>query len=182
MNRDFVSYVSSLYAEQGAHCYGSEAVTQLEHALQCATLAEGEGASDLLIAASLMHDLGHLLHNLGENVAHRGVHDRHEYRPIRMLRRHFGEAVLAPIRLHVEAKRYLCAVHPGYFDRLSSASRLSLELQGGACTEKEAERFLAEPFAQDALRLRAWDDRAKVSNQQTPDLPYFMSVLSRCAR
>ena len=179
---DLVDYIVWLYDDRGERSYGSEAVTQLEHALQCAELAEREGAHEALIAASLLHDIGHLLPKLGAEVARGGVDDRHEYLPLRMLRRHFGEAVLAPIRLHVAAKRYLCAVQPGYCDGLSSASRMSLQRQGGIYTQAEAARFMREPYADDAIRLRQWDDRAKVRGKVTPDFPYYVNLLLRCAQ
>ena len=181
MIADLVNYIVWLYGDRGARPYGSEAVTQFEHALQCAELAERGGASDDLIVASLLHDLGHLLHELGSDVARRGVDDRHEYRPLRMLRRHFGEAVLAPIRLHVAAKRYLCTVESGYWDGLSPASRVSLQLQGGIYTQVEASHFIRQPCAHDAVRLRMWDDRAKVARKPTPDFLYYTDLLLRCA-
>lgn len=182
MSPDFISYVEALYGGQGGQRYGGEAVSQLEHALQCATLAEADGASEPLIAASLLHDIGHLVGDTQIRPAPRSVDHHHEYRPIRMLRRHFEDTVLGPIRLHVMAKRYLCAVDQDYLQRLSPASRASLHLQGGPCTAIEAQRFLDEPFAQDALRLRNWDDSAKVCNQQTPGLDHFTPILSRCAQ
>ena len=177
----FVEVLVAFYEARGGSPYGPERVTQLEHALQCATLAEAEGASDELVAASLLHDLGHL------NPVRRGgpedadVDDRHEYRALHQLRRHYGEAVLGPIRLHVAAKRYLCGSRPGYLELLSPASRRSLEKQGGALTLEEARLFLRDPHARDAVRLRIWDDRAKIPGVKTPDLRHFSAHLLRCA-
>ena len=181
MPAELIPYIASLYAERGSRWYGEEAVTQLEHALQCAALAEADGANDSLIAASFLHDLGHLIHELGPDIARRGVDDRHEYRPVRMLRRAFPDAVITPIRLHVAAKRYLCAVRPDYHDSLSSASRLSLALQGGAFSAEEAQRFIAQPYAEDTVRLRLWDDRAKEPRKSTPGLAHYLHILQRCA-
>ncbi|MFM7437693.1 MAG: HD domain-containing protein, partial [Snowella sp.] len=141
---------------RGHEQYGGEAVTQLEHALQCATLAQENQASPELITACLFHDLGHLVHNLGENAAEKGVDDRHEYRTIPWLKPLFPEAVIEPIRLHVEAKRYLCAVDLDYFDSLSVNSQQSLRLQGGIFSTQEVEVFLTLPYTQEAIQLRKW--------------------------
>jgi phosphonate degradation associated HDIG domain protein len=165
---------------KGGGWYGGEAVTQLEHALQCATLAEAEGAPPALIAASLLHDVGHLVHALGENVADRGVDDRHEERGVAALGTLFGAAVTEPVRLHVAAKRWLCAMEPGYFDTLSATSVHSLALQGGRLTPAEAAVFINRPHATDAVRLRRWDDGAKVPGAATPPLGHFRVYLEAC--
>lgn len=160
--------------------YGREAVSQLEHALQCATLAETHHRSPDLITACLLHDLGHLLHDLGEDVADRGLDDRHEYRAMPLLQTLFQPAVTEPIRLHVDAKRYLCAVDSTYWEALSPASKRSLELQGGIFSPEAAASFITQPYAEDAVQLRIWDDRAKVANLSTPDLEYFTPILVSC--
>lgn len=182
MASELVDYIVWLYRDRGGRLYGGEAVSQLEHALQCAALAEAGGASEDLITASLLHDLGHLVHEPDETAERLGVDGRHEFRALRMLRRHFAESVLAPIRLHVAAKRYLCAVQVGYWDGLSSASRVSLQLQGGIYSPDEAAHFIRQPYAHDAVRLRMWDDRAKVRGRPTPDLLYYANLLSRCGQ
>ncbi|MBD0337588.1 MAG: HD domain-containing protein [Cyanobacteria bacterium Co-bin13] len=169
-------------ATQGHAQYGSEAVSQLQHALQCAALAEAANRSPDLITACLLHDIGHLLHNLGETVAERGVDDRHEYRAMPVLETLFNPAVTEPIRLHVAAKRYLCAVNPIYWEGLSPASKLSLELQGGVYSPEEAAAFIRQPYAKEAVQLRIWDDRAKVPNLKTPDLSHFEPILMACLR
>lgn len=171
--------ILDLLASRGHAQYGEEAINQLEHALQCATLAEAANRPDHLIAACLLHDLGHLVHDLGEDAALRGLDDRHEYRAIPILDALFGPAVTAPICLHVEAKRYLCAVDPTYWASLSPASKRSLELQGGVFSATEAAAFIAQPFARDAVQLRIWDDRAKVPDQQTLPLAHFTPILQR---
>lgn len=169
--------VFDILATKGHEQYGGEAVTQLEHALQCAMLAEKAQATPELITACLFHDLGHLIHHLGENIADQGIDDRHEYRAIDVLSSLFSTAVTEPIRLHVEAKRYLFAVEPNYYKSLSNASKQSLKLQGGAFTSKEAENFLKQPLAQDAIKLRRWDEQAKIPNLPTPSLSYFRRLL-----
>lgn len=173
--------ILNIFAVKGNRQYGREAVSQLEHALQCATLAETAGCPPELIAACLLHDLGHLVHNLGEDVADRDMDDRHEYRAMSLLQSFFDLSVTEPIRLHVEAKRYLCAVDLTYWDALSPASKRSLELQGGIFSLEAAEVFIAQSYAEDAVQLRIWDDQAKVPNLQTPDLEHFMPILLSCS-
>ncbi len=176
-----LSKIINLLSTQGHQQYGGEAVTQLEHALQCATLAEAAGASEEMITACLFHDLGHLLHNWGEDVADRGIDSRHEYLALGWLRSLFSPQVTEPIRLHVEAKRYLCATDLSYYDSLSPASQQSLELQGGIFSTKEAKEFINLSFAEDALQLRKWDEQAKVPNLQTPTLTHFMQISAKVA-
>ncbi|MDW8469532.1 MAG: HD domain-containing protein [Burkholderiales bacterium] len=177
MARD-VSAILELYASRGARWYGSEAVSQLEHALQCAALALEEGASEPLVAAALLHDLGHLVTEVPHSLE-RDVDDAHERVAVAFLRGLFPAAVLEPIRLHVDAKRFLCRADRRYLERLSSASRHSLELQGGPLSPLEAERFIARPYALDAVRLRRWDDRAKEPGARTPGLADFEPLLRR---
>ena len=162
---------------RGHEQYGGEAVTQLEHALQCAMLAQENQASPELITACLFHDLGHLIHDLGENVAEKGVDDRHEYRAIPWLKPLFSEAVTEPIRLHVEAKRYLCVVDSDYFDSLSTNSQQSLRLQGGLFSHQEVAIFLSLPYAKEAIQLRRWDEAAKIPQKVTPFLEDFLAIL-----
>src|SRR6202008_3292963 len=152
-----------------------ESVTQLEHALQCANLAELEDADDEMVTAALLHDLGHLLHNLGETPTLRGIDDVHQFLALPFLRGTFGSRVLDPIRLHVDAKRYLCAMRDGYFAALSDDSKRSLGLQGGIFNEGQAEAFILQPGAVDAVRLRLWDDAAKTAGAVTPTLAHFLA-------
>ena len=161
--------------------YGMEAINQLEHALQCATLAEEDGADAALITAALLHDIGHLIHKL-DDAAAQGVDDRHEALGEKLVRRWFGEGVVRPIALHVDAKRYLCAVEGPYFDHLSPASVRSLELQGGPFARDEAEEFIARAGAPEAVRLRRWDDDAKVKDLATAPLSHFRPYVEACLR
>ena len=162
--------------------YGLHEVTQRQHALQAATLAERDGCPDALVAAALLHDIGHLVHHLGENPAAEGVDDRHEEAGDAYLRGLFGPEVTEPVRLHVAAKRYLCATEPGYFDRLAPDSVLSLRLQGGPMPPEEAAAFRALPHAETAVRLRRFDEAAKVKDLETPPVAHFLPVLERCLR
>jgi phosphonate degradation associated HDIG domain protein len=173
--------IEAVFARRGAEQYSGEPVTQLEHALQSAALAEAEGADDELVTAALLHDLGHLLQDLGQTPTLRGVDDVHQYAALPFLRGLFGERVLGGIRLHVDAKRYLCATRPDYHDALSEDSKRSLRLQGGVFDPAQAEVFIAQPGAPDAVRLRLWDDRAKVAGLPTPPLSHYLGRARRCA-
>jgi phosphonate degradation associated HDIG domain protein len=170
-----IDQIIRLYRHEGSVRYGMEAVSQEEHALQCALLAEEAGAAPELVAAALLHDLGHLLHDEEQGPAARD--ELHEYRALPFLRGEYPEAVLQPIRLHVAAKRFLCAVDPAYHDGLSAASRHSLQLQGGPFGPAEADRFLREAHALDAVALRRWDDQAKSPTRATPGWQHYRAVL-----
>ena len=173
--------IERLFADRGGEQYAGEPVTQLEHALQAAALGEAEGASDSQITAALLHDLGHLLHDLGETPTERGIDDVHQYRALPFLRGLFDEEVLGAIRLHVDAKRYLCATRSGYFEALSGDSKRSSKLQGGIFDAAQAQAFIAQPGAEGAVRLRIWDDLAKTAGLETPPLSHFLARARRCA-
>lgn len=169
----FVDEVIELWRTKGGSNYGSEPVTQLEHALQTATLARNAGADDELVTAALLHDVGHLLHDLPDDAPEAGIDDRHEYAGYNWLARHFGPGVSEPVRLHVAAKRYLCTTDPKYMADLSEPSRISLALQGGLMSETELAEFRISPQFETATRLRRWDDEAKIAGWQTPTLDDF---------
>ena len=179
--------IEGLFAAKGDRMYAGEPVTQLQHALQSAHLAERDGASDALVVASFLHDLGHLINDQGETPTLRGIDDRHEYVALPFLRDLFGAAVLQPIRLHVDAKRYLCARGDGtisgaeYWAALSIDSKRSLELQGGIFSDGQAAAFKAEPYSEDGVRLRLWDDRAKREDARTPPLAHYLALAARIA-
>jgi phosphonate degradation associated HDIG domain protein len=174
-----IDQIIALFEQRGSALYGGEAVTQTEHALQAAHLAELEGSSATLIVAALLHDVGHLVHDLPDNAADLGVDDRHEALGAQWLQRHFGPAVTEPGRLHVQAKRYLCTVDESYLARLSPASKLSLALQGGPLSRDEAQAFERLPFAAEAVRLRRWDDEAKIPGWAVPPLEHYRPHLER---
>ena len=176
-----LSDIEHLFATKGGEQYTGEPVTQLEHALQSAMLAENEGANDALVTAALLHDLGHLLHDLGATPTLQGVDDVHQYRALPFLRGLFGDDVLDPIKLHVDAKRYLCATRAEYFAALSDDSKRSLALQGGIFSPGQADVFIRQPGAEAAVRLRIWDDLAKADGLVTPPLAHFMERARRCA-
>lgn len=181
--------IHNLFHLHGHMQYAGEPVTQLEHALQTATLAERDGAGDALIAASLLHDLGHLLQQLSDidRIYHATptlseIDDVHQYRILPFLRALFDDDVLAPIRMHVDAKRYLCAIDPAYLASLSPDSVRSLRLQGGVFDAEQTARFIDMPYAAEAVRLRRWDDLAKQAGQQTRGYTHFVHYLECSAR
>ena len=160
--------------------YGLSAVNQRQHALQAAWLAEKAGCSDALIAASLLHDIGHLVHDLGDSPAEAGIDDQHEQRGYDFLAAWFGPEVTEPVRLHVAAKRCLCATEADYFSKLSNDSVLSLSLQGGPMSAAEVVAFDALPQSAAAVALRRFDEQAKVKNLQTPPVEHFLPAVARC--
>ncbi|MEK9971162.1 MAG: phosphonate degradation HD-domain oxygenase [Ferrovibrio sp.] len=170
--------IMELLEKAGAERYGMEAVSQLEHALQCAMHAERTGSSPELITACLLHDIGHLVGDGDEGEAESGVDAGHEHLAADWLERYFPAAVTEPVRLHVDAKRYLCQAEPHYWAGLSQASKTSLEVQGGIYSDSEAAGFIARPHAADAVLLRRWDDAAKTPKLKTPDLSHYRSVVA----
>ena len=177
-----IDQIIGLYETKGGREYEGEGVSQLEHALQSAHRAEQDGAAPELVCAALLHDIGHLINDRGETPTLRGEDDLHQYMALPFLRPAFPEAVLGAIRLHVDAKRYLCAIRPGYREALSEDSKRSLELQGGVFAPAQAERFIRQPFAADAVKVRLWDDAAKVPGLPTPGLAHFEAILRTVAR
>lgn len=174
---ELIARVERLFADRGGAEYHGEAVSQLEHALQAAALAEADGLSADAIVAALLHDVGHLLHGQGEDCAERGIDDRHEELGVRFLAKAFGPAVTEPVRLHVAAKRYLTAVRSEYLAALSPASVRSLQLQGGPMTPDEVKAFEANPHCAVAVKVRECDDRAKVAGLETPSFAHFRKYL-----
>ena len=172
--------IEALFACHGAAQYSGEPVTQLEHALQTALLAEQADADDELVTAALLHDLGHLLADQGETPTLRGVDDLHQYVALPFLRGVFGERVLAAIQWHVDAKRYLCATRTTYWQQLSDDSKRSLELQGGTFSPDQADAFITQAHAADAVALRLWDDQAKTRGLPTPPLAHYLTRARRC--
>jgi phosphonate degradation associated HDIG domain protein len=175
-----IEQLMELYEVKGGREYEGEGISQLAHALQSAHHAERAGAAPALVCAALLHDVGHLLNDKGETPTLRGVDDEHQNAALPFLRGHFPEAVLEAIRLHVDAKRYLCATRTDYYGRLSEDSKRSLKLQGGVFAPAEAERFIRQPYAADAVKVRLWDDAAKIRGAATPDLAHFAPMLRAC--
>jgi phosphonate degradation associated HDIG domain protein len=163
-----------IYANKASGRYGLSDVNQLQHALQSATLAERDGEPSTFITAALLHDVGHMIHELGEDAADHGIDDTHEELAGRWLEQYFGPDVSEPVRLHVPAKRYLCAVDSNYFGKLSEDSVKSLALQGGPMSLEEVAEFERNPHFEAAVRLRKIDDCAKSPAAATPAFGHFV--------
>ena len=166
-----------IYAHKANGRYGLSDVNQLQHALQSATLAEAAGEPATLVAAALLHDVGHMIHDMGEDPASHGVDDTHEELAAAWLAAYFGPEVTEPIRMHVPAKRYLCATDESYFGKLSDDSVRSLALQGGPMSADEVAQFRKVPHYDAAVRLRRYDDLAKDPAAVTPPFEHFLPAI-----
>ena len=177
---EVINRITELYEQHGADMYAGEPVTQLQHALQAAHFAEQAGDPPSLIAAALLHDIGHLTHDMDEDCAEQGIDDQHEATGAVWLEQQagFGPDVTEPIRLHVPAKRYLCAIDSKYHDQLSDASRMSLTLQGGPFSQDEVAAFREHEYFEASLRLRGYDEQAKEVDFQTPSLTHFIPFVA----
>ena len=173
--------ILALYESRGTQAYFGERVSMAEHGLQAAHFATAEGAPPALVVAALLHDIGHLLEDRPDAIEEWTLDARHEELGARWLAQRFDAAVCEPVRLHVAAKRYLCATDPGYFARLSSASVHTLKLQGGAMSSSELARFETQPFWREALRVRRWDDQGKVAGLKTLALSDYAPLIERVA-
>lgn len=166
--------------------YALDKMSHTEHAMQAALVAEEQGSPQSLVVAALVHDVGHFLEPWPRDIADLGTNHRHEELGSLWLSRGFGPEVTEPVRLHVAAKRYLCAVDGNYLDNLSPSSLRSLELQGGPMGRAEAERFESERYFDEALRLRRIDEAARQPGIALPDIQEFRglldSMLLYCAR
>lgn len=174
-----VDAIETMFTGPGAEDYLGEAVTQAEHMCQAGWLAQQAGASDELVAACLLHDVGHFSGDVSGHDLMGGTDNRHSMSGAQWLSQWFGPAVTEPIRLHVAAKRYLCAVEPEYFAKLSEASVYTLSVQGGPMSAEQVAAFEAEPYAADAVALRRWDDAAKDPESKAPGIFSFRLLLER---
>ena len=173
---DFLDLVQEIFEREGAAEYLGEAVTMADHMLQTAAVAERAGASEAMVAAALLHDIGHFAaarNDAGD------WHRKHDEAGARFLEGRFGPDVVGPVRLHVAAKRYLCAVEPDYVDRLSPASVHTLEKQGGPMSPDEVAAFEAEPFHAEAVRLRRWEEDGKSVGRDAPAFGHYRPLLER---
>ncbi|MEI7577838.1 MAG: HDIG domain-containing metalloprotein [Armatimonadota bacterium] len=175
-----IEQIFDLFNNHGGSLYFGEQVTETEHALQAAHLARQAGAADEVIAGALLHDIGHLMHGLGEDIAEHGVDGKHEDVGASWLEGKFPQVVIDCVRLHVAAKRYLTAADPGYLEGLSAASVESLRLQGGPFSDEEVAEFeRSEPNFETAIQVRRWDDEAKVVGLAVPAVESYRDVLER---
>ena len=177
-----VEEILALYAARGAGAYFGERVSMTEHGLQAAWFAREESAPEPLVLAALLHDIGHLLEEVPDDLADWTADAHHEEVGARWLARHFAPEVSEPVRLHVSAKRYLCATDPHYLRQLSSASVHTLGLQGGPMAAAEVARFEREPHYRAAVRVRRWDDQGKVAGLVTPPLESYRRMIEAAAR
>jgi predicted HD phosphohydrolase len=165
--------LTEIYADRATGQYGLTFINQLAHAVQSAYHARAQGLTASVVVAALLHDIGHMVHKLGEHPAALGINDQHEVIGSDWLARHFGEDVTDPIRLHVAAKRYLCTVESDYFSKLSKDSVESLAIQGGRMSQAEVLSFEQEAFWKDAVALRRIDELAKDPNGPMPRFDEF---------
>jgi len=173
--------VLAIFQERGAGAYFGAPVSIAEHSLQTAFWAQAENASPPLIFAALLHDIGHLIDDVPADLNEWTADARHEEVAGRWLARRFGPTVSEPVRLHVPAKRYLCAVDPSYFSKLSAASVATLKLQGGPMSAREVLNFERERFHQDAVRVRRWDDRGKIAGFATGSFADYRALIEELA-
>lgn len=174
-----VAFIQDIFMRRGAEEYIGEPVTISEHMLQCAELAEKEGADRALIAAALLHDIGHFTNEFPSDAAEQGIDSVHEEAGARILRDFFPPLIHDCVRYHVDAKRYLCAVNTDYFARLSDASVLSLKLQGGPMSAQEVTAFEANPHAEAIVQVRIWDDIGKDPSHSAPGFDHYRPLLER---
>ena len=172
----------AIYSSRGAGAYFGEVVTTLEHSLQAAYFAQESHAADALVLAALLHDIGHLIDSAPPELADWKSDARHEVSGSAWLAQRFGPEVSEPVRLHVPAKRYLCATDPSFLGQLSSASLRTLALQGGPMAAAEIAAFRLEPYHRDAVQLRRFDDGGKVAGLRTPDFAHYRGLIDAFSR
>lgn len=176
---NIVEFIADIFERRGAESYLGEPVTMSQHMLQGAVLAEQEGAPDELVAAALLHDIGHYTSEFGPYSPQDTTDNYHEEAGAHVLEPFFPPVITECVRLHVPAKRYLCATDKAYYDRLSVASKHTLSLQGGPMTAAEIAEFERNPFYREAVRVRIWDDEGKRPDMATPEFRHYMPLLKR---
>jgi [1-hydroxy-2-(trimethylamino)ethyl]phosphonate dioxygenase len=176
---NIVAFIEDIFERRGAESYLGEQVTMSQHMLQGAQLAEQAGASDELIAAALLHDIGHYTSEFPANAADDGIDNNHEDAGAAVLDPFFPKLVADCCRYHVAAKRYLCATDEEYFGQLSEASVLSLGLQGGPMSGDEVREFENNPHLKEIVQVRVWDDQGKDPEVTTPPFQYYAPMLER---
>jgi [1-hydroxy-2-(trimethylamino)ethyl]phosphonate dioxygenase len=169
--------ILAIFETRGSAAYFGEGVSMTEHALQAAYFAQAAAAPPRLIVAALLHDIGHLIEDVPDDIADWTADARHERIGGHWLAQRFPPEVSEPVRLHVPAKRYLLATDPHYFAKLSPASVVTLKLQGGPMSAPEAVRFETERFHEDAVRVRKWDDEGKSVGLLTPGLADYGALI-----
>jgi len=173
--------IFAVFRKRGAGAYFGEPVSMTEHALQAAYFARAAGAPPPLVIAALLHDIGHLVVPVPDDLAEWTDDARHEEVGSAWLASRFSPGIAEPVRLHVPAKRYLCATDPRYSSKLSAASVVTLRLQGGPMSAAEIAKFEIEPYAREAVRVRQWDDQGKMAGLETPDLEDYRAWMEEAA-
>jgi phosphonate degradation associated HDIG domain protein len=176
-----IEEIFAVFHKHGASAYFGESVSMTEHALQAAYFAQTAAAPPALIVAALLHDIGHLVDDVPGDIAEWTVDAHHERVGGRWLAGRFGPEVAEPVRLHVPAKRYLLATDAEYFAKLSPASVITLQLQGGPMAAHEVAQFETERFYKEAVRVRQWDDQGKVAGLKTPQLGEYRALIEALA-
>jgi predicted HD phosphohydrolase len=178
-SENIVEFIADIFQRKGSDSYLGESVTMSQHMLQGALQAENNGADDEIVAAALLHDIGHYTSEFPADMVGVGQDNYHEEAGARLLAPFFTQRVVSCVRYHVPAKRYLCVIDQTYYDDLSDASKHTLELQGGLMSPEEMQEFAATPFLDDILQVRRWDDLAKDPLQETPPFSYYQPILKR---
>ena len=174
-----VDFIAGIFERRGAEDYLGEAVSMSEHMLQGAVLAEQAGAPEELVAAALLHDIGHFTSEFGTLSLGDTRDNYHEEAGAKVLEPFFPPVIVECVRLHVPAKRYLCATDKNYYDQLSDASKHTLSLQGGPMSAAEVAEFERNPFHREAVQVRKWDDGGKVAGMATPPFSHYVPLLKR---
>lgn len=176
---NIVEFIADIFERRGAESYLGEPVTMSEHMLQGAWLAEQDGAPEELVAAALLHDIGHYTSEFGTYSPDDVEDKHHDEAGGELLAPFFPPVIVECVRLHVSAKRYLCATDPTYFSKLSPASVHTLSLQGGPMSADEVAEFRRNPFHEEAVRVRIWDEGGKVANMKTRAFRDYVPLLRR---
>ena len=176
-SHNIVNYIEDIFDRRGAESYLGEDVTMSQHMLQAAQCAEKSGADDSLIVAALLHDIGHYKNEIPETSLAKGIDNYHEEAGANFLEDYFPISVVEPIRQHVAAKRYLCAVKSDYLERLSAASIHTLNLQGGPMNEGEIKEFEKNDYLEQCVKLRYWDEDAKDPERVHPAFSYYRPLV-----